>query len=116
MTPAGSGAQRAAAVLLAMGPEVAEGVFRLLDESMVRQIALGARDLRKAPTVVPIALGAFVQGMDSVTGDTMTGDGVLREVAARVLGVEAARRAFEGVRRRFRRTPPRARSAWRITT
>jgi len=45
----GPGAQRAAAVLLGLGPEIAAGVFRLLDENSVRQIAMGARELRKVP-------------------------------------------------------------------
>jgi flagellar motor switch protein FliG len=93
---AGPGAQRAAAVLLGLGPEIAAGVFRLLDENSVRQIAIGARELRKQPENVPPALTAFVEAMDSIGGDAVAGDGVLREMAVRVLGQEAARRAFDG--------------------
>ncbi len=95
--PPGPGAQRAAAALLAMGADLAGQIFKLLDESTVRQIALGARELRKSPAAVPSALAAFVQAMDSVGGDAVAGDGLLRDVAARALGQEAARRAFEGV-------------------
>jgi flagellar motor switch protein FliG len=93
----GIGAQRAAAVLLGLGADVAANIFRLLDETAVRQIALGARELRKTPASVPAALTAFVQAMDSVGGDAAAGDGLLREVAARALGQDAARRAFDGV-------------------
>lgn len=94
---AGPGAIRAAAVLLGLGPEVAAQVFRLLDENVVRQIALGARELRKTPSVVPAALSSFVQAMDSLGADAVAGDGLLRDVATKVLGPEAARRAFEGL-------------------
>src|SRR4051812_29783522 len=92
----GPGAQRAAAVLLGLGPEVAANVFRLLDETSVRQIALGAKELRKTPETVPTALSAFIDAMDSIGGDAVAGDGVLREMAVRVMGQEAARRAFDG--------------------
>jgi flagellar motor switch protein FliG len=93
----GPGAQRAAAVLLGLGPEVAAAVFRLLDETSVRQIAMGARELRRTPENVPPALNAFVDAMDSIGGDALAGDGLLREMAVRVMGQEAARRAFDGV-------------------
>jgi flagellar motor switch protein FliG len=35
--------------------------------------------------------------MDSIGGDALAGDGLLREMAVRVMGQEAARRAFDGV-------------------
>jgi flagellar motor switch protein FliG len=93
----GPGAQRAAAVLLGLGRESAAQVFRLLDEGTIRQIALGARELRKSPNLVAQALDSFVQSMDSLAGDAAASDGLLREIASRALGPEAARRAFEGV-------------------
>jgi len=92
----GRGAQRAAAVLLGLGPEVAAGVFRLLDEEAIRQIALGARELRKSPEDVPRALAAFVEAMDGIGGDAVAGEGLLREMAERALGQEVVRRAFDG--------------------
>ena len=94
---AGPGAQRAAAVLLGLGRESAAQVFRLLDESTIRQIALGARELRKSPQLVERALENYVSAMDSLHGDAAASDGLLREIASRALGPEAARRAFEGV-------------------
>jgi flagellar motor switch protein FliG len=93
----GPGAQRAAAVLLGLGRETAAQVFRLLDEATIRQIALGARELKKSPNLVAQALEGFVQSMDSLAGDATASDGLLREIASRALGPEAARRAFEGV-------------------
>jgi flagellar motor switch protein FliG len=94
---AGPGAQRAAAVLLGLGRETAAQVFRLLDEATIRQIALGARELKKSPNLVAQALETFVTTMDSLTGDATASDGLLREIASLALGPEAARRAFEGV-------------------
>src|SRR2546423_8019469 len=93
----GAGAQRAAAVLLGLGPEVAANIFRLLDETAVRHIALGARELRKNPSNIPDALSAFVQAMDSIGGDAAAGDGLLRDPATRGMGAEAAPPAFHGV-------------------
>src|SRR6185436_3819046 len=82
----GPGAQRAAAVLLGLGPEIAAGVFRLLDENSVRLIAMGARELRKTPENVPPALTSFIEQMDSIGGDALAGDGMLREMAVKVMG------------------------------
>jgi flagellar motor switch protein FliG len=93
----GPGAQRAAAVLLGLGPDVSAAIFKLLDETIVRRIALGARELRKNPGAVAAALNAFVQAMDSIGGDAVASDGLLREMAVRAMGVESARRAFDGV-------------------
>jgi flagellar motor switch protein FliG len=94
---AGPGAQRAAAVLLGLGGETATMVFRLLDEPSIRQIALGARELRKQPALVHDSLEAFVGSMDSLDGDAAASDGLLREIATQAIGTEAARRAFEGI-------------------
>jgi len=92
----GPGTQRAAALLLGLGPDVAAAVFQHLDEPAVRAIALGAKHLRKQPNAVPEALGNFVTTMDSVGGDAAAGDGVLREIAATVLGADVVSRAFDG--------------------
>lgn len=94
---AGPGTERAAAVLLGLGPDLAAAVFQHLDESTVRAIAVGAKNLRKNPNAVPQALVSFVESLDVVGGDAAAGDGLLREVAAQVLGADMARRAFDGV-------------------
>lgn len=97
-TPVGPGAQRAAAVLLGMGPELAAEVFRMLDENTVRQIALGARELKRGGgRAVTDALKAYADALGGPAGDAAAGDGLLREVVTVALGPEAARRAFEGV-------------------
>ncbi|MES1208213.1 MAG: FliG C-terminal domain-containing protein [Pseudomonadota bacterium] len=93
----GEGAQRAAAVLLGVGAELAAQIFRMLDEVAVRRIALGARELRRNPASVGTALKTFVDAMATVGGDAVAGDGMLRDVATRALGPDAARRAFDGV-------------------
>jgi flagellar motor switch protein FliG len=94
---AGPGAIRAAALLMGLGPELAVEIFKLLDEATVRQIALGARVLRRKPEAVGQALTAFVQSMGSVNGQAALGDEVLREVATKALGADIARRAFDGI-------------------
>lgn len=96
--PHTSGAVRAAAVLLSLGPEVATQVFRLLSEDEVRRLASGARELKRVdPAVVAGALETFVDGMEGMAGDLVGGDEILREVAESALGSEVARRAFDGV-------------------
>ncbi len=94
----GQGAQRAAALLLGLGPEVATEIFKILGEGAVRKIAAGARELRKTPGApVTDALKWFVDSMERVGGDAAASDEVLREVAMGALGPEMARRAFDGV-------------------
>jgi len=94
----GLGCQRAAAVLLGIGPDVATAVFKALGEPELRRIALGAKELRtRGPQVMNEALEHFVTTMESVAGDTAAGDDLLRQVAERALGPDAARRAFDGV-------------------
>jgi len=94
---AGPGTQRAAALLLGLGPDLAAAVFQHLDEPSVRAIAIGARNIRRNPNAVPQALSSFCDSLDLVGGDTAAGDGMLREVANKVLGADLARRAFDGV-------------------
>ncbi len=94
----GVGCARAAAVLLGIGPEAAAVVFKMFGESELRRIALGAKDLRaRGSGAVSDALDAFVSHMETVGGDAAAGDDLLREIAARALGPDAARRAFDGV-------------------
>jgi flagellar motor switch protein FliG len=93
----GPGAQRAAALLLGLGPELAVAIFQHLDESSVRRIAAGAKEIRRSPDAVPNALQQFVSALDMVGGDTEAGDRLLREIAEQALGVDVARRAFDGV-------------------
>ncbi|GMU58398.1 MAG: flagellar motor switch protein FliG [Myxococcaceae bacterium] len=95
---AAPGSVRAAAVLLSLGPDVATQVFRLLDEDEVRRIASGAKELKRTGTATVMdALKAFIEGMQGLTGDLVSGDQVLREVAESALGADVARRAFDGV-------------------
>jgi flagellar motor switch protein FliG len=93
----GPGAMRAAALLLGLGPDLAASIFQHLDESTVRRIAAGAKEIRKTPEAVPAALNQFVTALEMVGGDTEAGDRLLREIAEQVLGPDMARRAFEGV-------------------
>lgn len=92
----GSGARRAASVLLRLGPEAASGVFQLLDEADLREIARGARELRASPEEMGDALRAFVELMEGPVGEALAGDEILRDAAERALGPERARRAFDG--------------------
>jgi flagellar motor switch protein FliG len=92
---AGPGAQRAAAVLLGLGPEVAAQIFKTLDERLVERIAAGARDLRRDPSIVPAALDSFVNAMTGLTADAYGGDGLLREATARAMGLDVAKRIFD---------------------
>jgi flagellar motor switch protein FliG len=91
----GPGAQRAAAVLLGLGPDVATQIFKTLDEDIVQRIAAGARELRRDPSLVPSALDAFVNAMSSLTADAYGADGLLREATTRAMGVDVAKRIFD---------------------
>jgi flagellar motor switch protein FliG len=97
----GLGCQRAAAVLLGVGAEAAGTIFKMFGETELRRVALGAKDLRGAPSArVAEALESFLEAMETVGGDAAAGDDMLREVATKALGDDMARRAFDGV------TPP----------
>ncbi|AKU93027.1 flagellar motor switch protein FliG [Vulgatibacter incomptus] len=96
MSESGTGARRAAALLLGLGRESAEDVVRLLGEEEVRKIALGAKELRRGQTnEVPDALRSFVASMENVGGEVQAGEELLRELTERAHGPELARRAFE---------------------
>ena len=92
---AGAGAQRAAAVILGLGPEVASQIFKTLDERVVERIAAGARELRRDPSIVPTALDAFVNAMTGISVDAYGADGLLREATTRAMGLDVAKRIFD---------------------
>lgn len=90
------GAMNVAAVLLALGPEVAAPVLEGLVEEDMRAIARGATDLRKASKdVITKALQAFVDAMEGAEGDLAGADSVLRELLASTFGEDIASRIFE---------------------
>lgn len=92
----GPGAQRVAALLLALGQEVAAEIFGKLGEFEVRQVALGARDLKRAsPTAINDSLTAFVDSMQQAGVDALAGDEVLRKLATSVFGPDAVKRTFD---------------------
>jgi flagellar motor switch protein FliG len=92
------GAKRAAAVLLGLGADVATAVFKQMGEAEVRQIALGAKDLKRAnPEAVPEALTTFVDAMQRVGGESGASDDNLRLLAVNAFGTDLAHRAFDGV-------------------
>ena len=92
------GCQRAAAVLLGVGAETATTLFKMFGEAELRRVALGAKDLRAAPSArFTESLESFVEAMESVGGDAAAGDDLLRAMATRALGEDVARRAFDGV-------------------
>jgi flagellar motor switch protein FliG len=94
----GMGCQRAAAVLLGVGADAAATIFKMFGETELRRVALGAKDLRSAPSSrISESLETFLEAMETVGGDAAAGDDVLREVATRALGEDLARRAFDGV-------------------
>lgn len=95
---AGPGAKRVAALLLGLGQEVASELFKGLSDVEVRQIALGARELRKeGPSSVTDALGAFVESMQLAGGEFVGGDEMIRRFATEALGPDAVKRTFDAV-------------------
>jgi flagellar motor switch protein FliG len=97
LAPVGPGPMKAAALLLGLGPDAASAIFRQLADQEIRMVALGAKALKKSSArAVPDALASFVTAMDEVGGDAAASDHVLREAAVKALGLDAARRAFDG--------------------
>lgn len=95
---AGPGATRVAALMLSLGQELAADLFRRLGELEVRQVALGARGLkRQGTTAMPEALNTFIASMQSVGVDALGGDEVLRRVAIDALGPDAVKRTFDAM-------------------
>jgi flagellar motor switch protein FliG len=90
------GVSRAAALLLALGPEAAAAVFAKLDESELRLIASGAKWLRRqGPQIVSSAVDVYLDEMDGLAGETAAGHEALRDAATRAHGEELARRVFD---------------------
>jgi flagellar motor switch protein FliG len=95
---AGPGAKRVAALLLGLGQEAASELFKSMTEMEVRQIALGAREIRKAPpNTIPDALNTFCESMQAAGVDVLGGDEVLRQLATQVLGPDTVKRTFDAV-------------------
>jgi flagellar motor switch protein FliG len=92
---AGPGAVRAAAVVLALGPDLARAVLEHLDEHEMRVLARGARLLRdEQPAAMTTSLRTFVEHMGGFGTDVIASDGLLRDLVAKALGLDAAERAF----------------------
>lgn len=95
---AGPGSKRVAALLLGLGQEVAAEIFRRMGDVEVRQIALGARELRKdGPAAVPQALNEFVEAMQTAGGEAVGGEEMIRRFATEALGPDAIKRTFDAV-------------------
>lgn len=93
---AGPGAKRVAALMLALGQDMAAELFKKLGEMEVRQVALGARDLKRAgPNVIDESLQTFVESMQQAGVDALAGDEVLRRVATSVFGADTIKRTFD---------------------
>ncbi|MFT3708902.1 MAG: FliG C-terminal domain-containing protein [Archangium sp.] len=95
---AGTGAKRVAALLMGLGPEAAATVFTQMTEMEVRQVALGARELKRmGPTAIPDSLSTFVDSMQQAGVDVLGGDAMLRKLAGEVLGADTVKRTFDAV-------------------
>lgn len=95
---AGPGAKRAAALLLGLGQELAGQIFKQMSELEVRQIALGARELKKSSKeTIPEALTKFVDSMQEAGVDALGGDAMLRRLAAEIHGPDTVKRTFDAV-------------------
>lgn len=93
---AGSGAKRVAALLLGLGPEAAGALFKQMTEMEVRQVALGARELKRmGPAAIPESLNTFVDSMQQAGVDVLGGDAMLRKLADELLGPETVKRTFD---------------------
>ncbi len=93
-----SGTRRAAAVMLGLGPEVAGQLFRLMTENEVRLIATGAKALKSSPpSAITDALEQFIASLERVGGEAAAGESLLRDAAARALGDDFVKRAFDGI-------------------
>ncbi len=98
-TPAGAGAAprgaRAAAALLALGPEAAAEVLRLLPQSAVAKLARSAHVLESAPSsAVDDVAREFVSAMEGYATGAETRGIALREIMERALGEDGVRRAL----------------------
>ena len=86
------GLERAAALLLALGPDVSAAVLRRLPPEIVDGLAKSARALQEAPReVVDEVTREFVHEMESFGTAPLTRDLALREIVGAALGVDATR-------------------------
>lgn len=86
------GAERAAALLLALGPEVSASVLRLLPPALVDGLARSARALQGAPTdAVDKTTKEFLAEMEVFGTGPLTRDLALREIVGAALGASATR-------------------------
>ena len=91
-----AGVCRAAALLMALGPDAAAEVFARLDEKELRLVAVGSKWLRKKPsTNGNTAVTAFLQQVGGVSEDALVSAEQLREAAMKAHGEELARRVFD---------------------
>lgn len=87
------GAKRAAAVLLGLGPDVAELVFQNFSMEDMRAIAYGAKSLRTAPSsFIQKCLDSFVGAMESFDTDQLLGDNIMRDLLQKTYGEEMTKR------------------------
>lgn len=95
---AGPGAKRTAALLLGLGQELAAEIFKQMTEMEVRQIALGARELKRSGNeAIPDALNKFCAGMGEAGVDALGGDAMLRKLASEILGPDTVKRTFDAM-------------------
>src|SRR4051812_18527271 len=94
----GPGARRVAALMLGLGQELATELFKKLNDTEVRQVALGAKELkREGPEAVPTAFTSFIAQMQDAGADALGGDEVLRRIATDALGPDAVKRTFDAM-------------------
>ena len=95
LAPAGEGALRCAAIVLALGPEVSRDILSHLSEDDMRSLAAGAKALRnEPPQAMSKALREFVDSLGGFETDMLAGDGLLKDLLAEALGIDVAERAF----------------------
>lgn len=95
---AGPGAKRVAALLLGLGPDVAGTVFKQMSELEVRQIALGAKELRRmGPTAIPDSLNTFIDSMQQAGVDVLGGDSAIRRLASELFTADQIKRTFDAL-------------------
>lgn len=93
---AGMGGKRVAALLMGLGPDAATQLFQQMTELEVRQIVLGAREVKRmGPTAIPDSLNTFCNSMQQAGVDALGGDAMLRKLATEVLGPDTVRRTFD---------------------
>lgn len=92
----GVGSRRVAALLMGLGQEAAASVFTQLTEFEVRQVALGAKELKRmGPNAIPESLNIFCDSMQQAGVDVLGGDAMLRKLAGEVLGADTVKRTFD---------------------